>query len=903
MYASFLPLLFRFCSVVVLASCSTTIACASANALAAPAPLDYFPLHADGGLIYDPLSREAKATGQLSCSREWVTETVRIEQSGLAAVFEVPVVMDAYAVVPIRYTISNLTKRAIDTVHLAATAFEEIDRRGDRHLTDLSLPGRIALEPEYLGYVTARNLPLDALHRMLPDRSDTPVAQYPGFEAQPLRRSGTLETGDLLWYKFRFTNTGNTILSPEGIGAFFFYPVIQRMDKAGKWVDFGIHYNRYIRIKEYLYPGESVDLWFQFMTDDSETPQGFGLLPGEYRILLNGVARFEREFNWEVNLWAGRQVFSATWPFSVEENARMTEPQPVTVAQGVFEGRHNLNQWLHNFEEFMTAFQSRLDGLAAGETKTGTLHLQMAPWSEQVVVKLINPNQREPATAAVPVRINEERPALVFEPNKRNIVWHGNAWRPFVFTQAMPDMRASFQLGPDPAATIRRDLENMRQSGITAVGTTAMPWLYEFIELPYIHSQPTMEANHKGDAYKFFLDAARAVGMPVEGWGNYPFARRTVGEVASWLLGKPFELAAAFPMEASKADPNLPRANALMWKYHFERWGDNFFVNAAGEMPFGVEDTRGWLRMDLHIRYPMGELAMHGFADWLRERYESLAELNQAWGSDYSDWNEIHPEKNQSANRWGHRWEYFNRDHVFHDWSPAIFDFDAFRTELRLKNYADTLYYLRKEIPDATLNVRTEGANVIVSGLDPMDSNPRMRHIYYSQHRAALIAEAIMQSGLVAYHSDYITLPYSPSEVSKLTAAAVAQGITPAWLPQFNHMRDIAFNERYGTSDYYQSLNGDKPMRAAMMHVLTAVYPWWKAVLEAGGVPGILWQDFECDGIVTDTQLREMRLFNQDLQAALQVPTVRAKLEAIPPPNPSRPKSPMWSFGNYYSSE
>ena len=50
-----------------------------------------------------------------------------------------------------------------------------------------------------------------------------------------------------------------------------------------------------------------------------------------------------------------------------------------------------------------------------------------------------------------------------------------------------------------------------------------------------------------------------------------------------------------------------------------------------------------------------------------------------------------------------------------------------------------------------------------------------------------------------------------------------------------------------------------------MMHVLTAVYPWFKVVYEEGGAPGILWEDLQCDGFVTVTQKAEMRLFKNNL--------------------------------------
>jgi hypothetical protein len=281
-----------------------------------------------------------------------------------------------------------------------------------------------------------------------------------------------------------------------------------------------------------------------------------------------------------------------------------------------------------------------------------------------------------------------------------------------------------------------------------------------------------------------------------------------------------------------------------------------------------VEDTRGWLRQDLNVRFPIGDLSRQAFRKWLRSRYETIQELNAAWGSSYRGFDEIDPEANQVLNEFDHRWEYTDKTNVFHDWSRAVADFDRFRTELRVQNYRDTLERVRETIPTAGICIRTEGANVLVDGIDPSDPNPHLRHIYLSQRRCGLIADIIQDSGLVVAHSDYTTIPFTPSELRRLTQQAVRQGITPSYLPQFDNMRDIAVNSHYGT-DYQVHYNLPAPAKGYMMHVLTALYPWFEATIEAGGIPGILWEDYQCDGFATVTQKREMRLFKQALNRAV----------------------------------
>jgi hypothetical protein len=114
---------------------------------------------------------------------------------------------------------------------------------------------------------------------------------------------------------------------------------------------------------------------------------------------------------------------------------------------------------------------------------------------------------------------------------------------------------------------------------------------------------------------------------------------------------------------------------------------------------------------------------------------------------------------------------------------------------------------------------------------------------------------------------------------------AVEQGITPSYLPQFDNMRDIAINERYGT-DYQVHYNLPQPRKGYMMHCLTAVYPWFQATYEEGGIPGILWEDYQCDGFATETQKREMRFFSQKLGEAISTPqAIAARGKDVKPPS------------------
>ena len=91
-------------------------------------------------------------------------------------------------------------------------------------------------------------------------------------------------------------------------------------------------------------------------------------------------------------------------------------------------------------------------------------------------------------------------------------------------------------------------------------------------------------------------------------------------------------------------------------------------------------------------------------------------------------------------------------------------------------------------------------------------------------------------------------------------------------MPPFNRMRDIAINERYGSEAYQTSYQLKSPMKGAYINTVTAVYPYFKAVYVNGGIPGILWQDYLCDGYVTSTQFKELCFFREKLDEMLKTP-------------------------------
>lgn len=857
---------------------------ANAYAFHKPAPVDEYSIHADGGLIYNPLSAEARKTGQLTGYNNVPTIKGKLELGKFDMEYSTPKSAVAYDVIPIQYKLSWKDDVVSFPVAVEATAFEDEKRRAGRNLFDLALPGKLDLKVSFCGSITAQVKP-ELRNHMKADLSDKP-GTYPPFTRKPFVSSGVVEAGDLVWFKFKITNTGNTILDAEGIGGFTCVPELYKVDDSGGYELVGVPYNTHIRELGYLYPGESREMWMMFR-GAGKSPQIYGLKPGKYIIRFRAVYRWYKQFDDVVNMWMGNQMYVYEQPVTVESTPRQSpiEQGKVILTDGGEPDK--ITRWIHTFEEFMTAFDCHISKPKDTKSINGTVYLQVAPWTKDVVIKLISSGDVSITTKSIPINVKSDNLKIKYDPDHPVCIVKNGLKEPVILSLTMADMRTNVQHTPFPEKQIPADIREMKKCGVNVISTTCMPWLYDDMSMGFIGGYGDERINiqkHNGDAYKYALDVARHENLLVEGWGSYPFNRITVRDIANWITGKPFDMEMTPDWGASYAEPNLPIATSDMWLYQFHRWGDVFFQDSKGNVPITVEDTRGMLRQDINGRWYVGGKSLLAFREWLKNKYTTIQSLNTAWDTQLQSFDEIDPEANQGLSPYLPNWPFlqYNKPvNLFHEWNKPLEDFDIFRTELRVKNYEDTLKLFRKDLPEAVIDLRTEGSNVIVAGIDPETSNPHFRHIYYSQRRAAVIAETLQKSKVIKYHADFPTIPFTPAELRKLVSMGVSQGIVPMYMPQFNNMRDMAINDKYG-SDFQTHYNLPSPKKGVMMHVLTALYPWFKATYEEGGTPGILWQDYECDGFATETQKREMIFFKQKLDAALNKPDVVKSRRANP---------------------
>ncbi len=825
------------------------------------APVVGYGISQDNGLIYNPLSKEAEKTNQLNKYLNAPKTTGSVNVNGIDLNYSMPTKVSPYDLIPIEYSYTA-TEQTVFPIHFEATAFEEESKRMGRDLYDMSLPGKLDLSFEYLGYVTG-TLKANARPIMKMDNTDTPTDAYPNYTTTEITKSGTVKSGDIQWFKFKYTNTGNTIIDPEGSGAMLFAPELHKKNDKGVYELFSAPYNLLYRIDDYMYPGETADIWFNFGPSARKPDAPWGLSSGDYRIVLKAVYRNEQSNpeDYAAKMWSGLQMATSNFDFAVSDTPTITTPSDIVSKYKI--NNSNKNTWLSKYEEFMTSFDTvKSSGLRQGN---GIIYLQVAPWTKQAVIKIINANGIK--TIAIPINVDNSSVKIKFNSENNNYAIVDGKKQPMFSTQIMADMRSNIQLSPYPQKSIVSEIKSMKNHGVNNFATTGMPWIFDQGG-ERVFAGYSERFNPMGDAYKYAIDIIRQLNSTIEGVMTYPINRGVYADIATSIAGKSFFGIYANGDRIPTTSKLLPEINSVIANYYFNRFGDIYAQNGKGQVPITIEDTRGWMRVDNNARYEDGPAAAALFATWLEEKYGSLLGINNALGTSFTKLSEINPELFGSSNN-GHGLVYSDPSKPFFDWNLAMTNFDLFRTHIRLQNYKDIVAMLDTKIPNPKIAIRTEGANWLVSGIPSNTNNPHYRHIYYSQRRGGMIAEIIQSSDVVVSHSDYITLPYAPSEVRELTKMSVSQGIIPKPLPQFNNMRDMAVNPLFGTTikgDY----NLDTEQKAAYIHTLTASFPWYKAIYEEGGVPGILWNDYESDGVVNATQRKEMEFFQEKMAEALQ---------------------------------
>ncbi len=786
--------------------------------------LEGYEIHDDGGLIFNPISDEQAAFLGKYDGAEAYTGSIQLDDKTLT--YSIPKSVTAYDAVPMTYTLTTKSDiKKSKPLHLSVTGHEDADRENGKTFYDLNFPGLVDIDFVYEGYVAGYKDESKKPILSLDFRSDRQAGKYPDYATSELRLSGTVEEADYIWFKFNYTNSGNTVLDGDGNGTFCFEPFLYKKN-GSSWEQYSTVSNMYYRIVDEVYPGESGGLWVIFQdTMDA----------GEYMLKINCEVRNEID-NPEIfgrTIWGGEVMSYSTMEFTVG-GSEITEPKPIekTTAQNV-----KRNTWIHYYEEFQSSYIS-FHKQDAGST-SGTLYVQLSPWCNQVVIKLIDGNGDGFEAVSIPIQVDSESLTITLDEDHPNYVVLEDGTRfPAIMTQSMADMRVNIAQSPDSAADITKYLCEMKDLGINVVNTTA-GFAYD--------------NTIGGPAFDYSADVMRELGLKMEGFISYPYQSTTNHGHASRILQKSI-------VTSKPGIETIDLANAAMAEYQFLRWGDAYWVNGNTTV-LSVEDTRGGSHYseepDTVRKAPDGE-TLANFRVYLKSLYGTIDALNAAWGSDYANFYEI-----TVGDAGGVPLDRF---------TTATIDYDIFCSYRRTVNYTTMLTEIADVIPGAKLDLRLEGSHWLAT-IDPTSTNMRDRHVLVNQYQGALIPELLSHSKSLYCFSNYCWDAFRPSEVARMTKSALEDfGIVSSMLPLFNRLRIPAMNPKYGKdfTDMY-NITGEHT-KAVMINTTVSLYEWWKATYENGGIPGILWSDYLCDGYATATQRREIEFFIAKLKGAIDTP-------------------------------
>lgn len=316
---------------------------------------------------------------------------------------------------------------------------------------------------------------------------------------------------------------------------------------------------------------------------------------------------------------------------------------------------------LHDdFDEFGQAFARRQ---VSGAAVAGALTVEVPPWADRLVIRLIKDGQIE--TAAIPLKVSQESLKLGGKPNLRWTL----------------DGKPIFIIRDIPAEEIPRLRERLGGSNVVlACGA---------------ETEPDSD----------WLQAARRHGFKVLPISISYVRLQKVARLTGQKLmeGAP----ARFEMERVDAlDPNFPNAMADVVDRVYKAAGDILFRTADGKVPICLSEEQSYgypWASNFPTRWGGSSPEdVAAFRVWLKEKYNSIEALNAVWKTAYADFAEIDPSPICSTipSEYPDPWK---------EWGPAIGDFDAFRSKIHGEFWAKTVAEIKKRHPDAICGLNTYG--------------------------------------------------------------------------------------------------------------------------------------------------------------------------------------------------
>jgi hypothetical protein len=470
-----------------------------------------------------------------------------------------------------------------------------------------------------------------------------------------------------------------------------------------------------------------------------------------------------------------------------------------------------------DFDEFGHAFIRRQ---LTGQEVAAKMNVLMPPWADRLVVRLIKDGQMK--AVSVPVRPSEQSLRLKPAPNKR---WTLNG-KPVFILDSLP------RISIEQMAEVR---ERLGGDNIVLVCEAEL--------------NPNSE----------WLQAVRKYGfkiMPV----SLGYVRlQRIGEIAGYDLMRG---APSIPgiQRVDALDPNFHLAMADVVDKYYEACKDVLYRTADGMVPICLSEEQSY-------GFPFGGVQpvrwggsspanVIAFRMWLRAKYHKLAKLNEAWGTEYEDFEEIDPSVLCSlpTTEYPDPWK---------EWGPALEDFDTFRSKIHGEFWTRTVEEIKKRRTDVLcgLNLYADFASKeepIYNGFFEWGvTDYQGKPVNWAGRRAAVMPDDMMALDF------FVCWNTGSPEAAKKNIEF--------WR---NRGKDIVIYGRPWSKVVMggdQEIRGHAPLylgkKGRMISQSTSFFTTFKATYDAGGVAGIL-NDSYIGNRMNELQRREIELYNKEVARA-----------------------------------
>lgn len=782
-------------------------------------------------------------------------ETTAIELDNLRITVNYPKVFKAYTNEKITYTIEDVGSKSLfgrisslfsssGPVAIQFVTNEDPERAQGKSYHDLNIPGHMDMQVEYIGSITAHW-----------DRNKESKGEFPPVKKGPLVRSNTVEIGDWIFFKFKVTNTGDTIWDGEGFASLFVEPGLELLDS----------YQRFTDTRQYItkpvYPGESIELTVglpgknsSMMRVETDTPYMLSL---RFIYRSYSVATTQQEF------WirpCERVFFKYVQPVTFVKTEQIEPVLEKECEVQVLQDYKTLyfgKQLETEVEEFMSAhrYHRQRSRDMDGEH---TLNLMAQPWANALTVRIITKDKI--VVKHLDIEVDDSTVALEFNPDNAWTVEKDGKPYPVLMSKFMPALRESYHVSDEPDKYIADSIERAMGVGTNVAHAMTNDWI-----LYYDRNAPDGKRRLDGwtrfawtPNFENFIRECRERGLPLIWSARYLPLYQPLEEIA-------FTQFVQSRQDRSPrvlwSDPAFPDAMGALVDWILEEYGDVLYRTADGRVPILIDDRFSmafWSGL-----YSLSSSEFAEFQSWLSVKYDnSIARLNKAWSTAYASFKDIKPPTtvNQQELR-----EICAVDGPYAGWGQAAIDLHDFRSEFYLKHLAEIRMEIQRRHPEVLLGLLTESHQLYGLGRE-LTGDPINDYHYYINRVHAVIPEVLEKYRPVDFIGDYNMFQATPELLRESLSEMNKMGIDHFYLPA-PPIGSIMFEDDFAvplqvTHGVDESISGTIPVKLRWATRLQPLFPLLKAMYEEGGLASLDWGDLSA-GFVTETQIMEMEYFTE----------------------------------------